>query len=51
MLKRDILIRDVSKYSMLGNYFRFSVGTPYENDCFLTALKEIFHEGHEEARK
>jgi len=42
MLKRDILIRDVSKYPMLGNYFRFSVGTPEENNAFIQALKDIF---------
>ncbi|HZS43568.1 MAG TPA: histidinol-phosphate transaminase [Blastocatellia bacterium] len=41
LLKRDILIRDVSKYPMLDNYFRFSVGTPEENDRFVTALREI----------
>ncbi len=42
LLKRDILIRDVSSYPMLQNYFRVSVGTPRENDLLLTALREIF---------
>ena len=42
LLKSDILIRDVSKYPMLADYFRFSVGTPEENDKFLAALQEIF---------
>ena len=32
LLARDILIRDVSGYPMLSDYFRFSVGTPEEND-------------------
>lgn len=41
LLKRDILIRDVSGYPMLNNYFRFSVGTPEENDRLLRALNEI----------
>jgi histidinol-phosphate aminotransferase len=41
LLKRDILIRDVSGYPMLSSYFRFSVGTPEENDRFLSALNEI----------
>jgi histidinol-phosphate aminotransferase len=41
LLKRDILIRDVSGYPMLGDYFRLSVGTPAENDLLLSALKEI----------
>jgi len=42
LLKRDILIRDVSNYPMLENYFRVSVGTPRENDLLLAALGEIF---------
>ena len=41
LLKRDILIRDVSGYPMLSEYFRFSVGTPEENDRLLRALNEI----------
>ena len=32
LLERDILIRDVSGYPMLSEYFRVSVGTPEEND-------------------
>ncbi|MCM3904326.1 MAG: aminotransferase class I/II-fold pyridoxal phosphate-dependent enzyme, partial [Pyrinomonadaceae bacterium] len=42
LLQRDILIRDVSKYPLLQNYFRVSVGTPEENDLLLAALREIF---------
>jgi histidinol-phosphate/aromatic aminotransferase/cobyric acid decarboxylase-like protein len=42
LIKRDILIRDVSGYPMLSNYFRLSVGTPEENDLLLRALREIF---------
>ena len=41
LLKRDILVRDVSSYPMLANYFRFNVGTPEENDRLLRALNEI----------
>ena len=41
LLKRDILIRDVSSYPMLSDYFRVSVGTPEENDRLLEALCEI----------
>jgi histidinol dehydrogenase len=44
LLRRDILIRDVSGYPMLKDYFRVSVGTPAENDQLLAALKEIFAE-------
>ena len=32
LLARGILIRDVSGYPMLQDYFRVSVGTPAEND-------------------
>jgi histidinol-phosphate aminotransferase len=41
LLRRDILVRDVSKYPMLSNYFRFSVGTTNENEQLLSALHEI----------
>jgi histidinol-phosphate aminotransferase len=41
LLRRDILIRDVSSYPMLKDYFRISVGTPPENDRLITALHEI----------
>jgi histidinol-phosphate aminotransferase len=41
LLKRGILIRDVSAYPMLSDYFRVSVGTPEENDLLLEALREI----------
>ncbi len=42
LVKRDVLIRDVSGYPMLSDYFRLSVGTPEENDLLLSALHEIF---------
>jgi len=42
LLNRNILIRDVSGYPMLSEYFRLSVGTPEENDLLLEALREIF---------
>jgi len=41
LIKRDILVRDVSGYPMLSDYFRLSVGTPEENDLVLSALREI----------
>ena len=41
LLTRDILIRDVSRYPMLADYFRVSVGSPEENDRFIEALKEV----------
>jgi len=42
LIKRDILIRDVSGYPMLSDYFRLSVGSPDENDLLLESLREIF---------
>lgn len=42
LLRRGILVRDVSSYPMLEDYFRVSVGTPDENDLLLAALREIF---------
>lgn len=42
LLKRDILIRDVSGYPMLSDYFRLSVGTPNENELLLNGLREVF---------
>jgi histidinol-phosphate aminotransferase len=41
LFKRDILVRDVSSYPMLGEYFRFSVGTPEENDRLIEALNKL----------
>ena len=41
LLQREILVRDVSGYPLLSEYFRFSVGTPEENDRLLRALNEI----------
>jgi len=43
LLARDILVRDVSGYPMLKDYFRFNVGTPEENDSLVSALKEIMN--------
>jgi histidinol-phosphate aminotransferase len=41
LLARDILIRDVSKYPMLADYFRLSIGSPDENDRLIAALGEV----------
>ncbi|HKZ76940.1 MAG TPA: histidinol-phosphate transaminase [Pyrinomonadaceae bacterium] len=41
LLRRDILIRDLSAYPMLQDCFRVNVGTPEENDQVIAALKEI----------
>ena len=42
LLARDILVRDVSGYPMLSDYFRVSVGTPEENDSSSPRSQEIF---------
>ena len=41
----DVLIRDVSGYPMLKNFFRVSVGTPEENDRLIQGLRDIFEGG------
>ena len=41
LLQHDILVRDVSGYPMLRDYFRFSFGTPEENDQIMSAIREI----------
>jgi histidinol-phosphate aminotransferase len=41
LLARDILIRDVSSYPMLSDYFRVCVGTPEENNYLLEKIREI----------
>jgi histidinol-phosphate aminotransferase len=39
-----ILVRDVSKYPMLGRCLRVNAGTPAENDAFLHAVRTIMTE-------
>ncbi|VVC04056.1 (5-formylfuran-3-yl)methyl phosphate transaminase [Candidatus Bilamarchaeum dharawalense] len=39
LMEKGILVRDVSKYEMLGNFLRVSVGTKTENKLFLDSLK------------
>ncbi|HEX6043791.1 MAG TPA: histidinol-phosphate transaminase [Pyrinomonadaceae bacterium] len=41
LLERDILVRDVSGYPMLRDYFRVSIGRPEENDRLLKELRAI----------
>lgn len=42
LARHGVLIRDVSGYPMLSEYFRVSVGTPAENGRLLAGLREIF---------
>ncbi len=39
-----VLIRDVSKYPLLGKALRVSIGTPGENDAFLKAIRTVMEE-------
>ena len=41
LLQDGILIRDVTAYPMLKEYFRVSIGSPEENDLLLKSLREI----------
>jgi histidinol-phosphate aminotransferase len=39
-----ILVRDISRYPMLSQFLRISIGTPAENDAFLEAFRRIVTE-------
>jgi histidinol-phosphate aminotransferase len=41
LLDRSVLIRDCSGWPRLGGCLRVTIGTPAENDEFLTALSEV----------
>jgi histidinol-phosphate aminotransferase len=41
LVQRNVLVRDVSGYPMLGDYFRVSVGTPEENEALMSALRSL----------
>jgi histidinol-phosphate aminotransferase len=41
LLKRGIVVRDVSELPKLGNCLRFAFRTPQEDDLLLEALKHI----------
>jgi len=42
LVDRDILIRNFNRPGRLQNCMRVTIGTPQENDAFLSALTEIF---------
>jgi histidinol-phosphate aminotransferase len=44
VLKRGVLIRDVSTYPRLGRCLRVSVGSEQENEAFLAALRHALEE-------
>ena len=41
LVDRSVLVRDCSSWPRLANCLRVTVGTPSENDAFLTALTEV----------
>lgn len=41
LVERSVLVRDCSSWPRLAGCLRVTVGTPAENDLFLTALKEV----------
>ena len=41
LLERDVLVRNFARWPRLEGCLRVTVGTPAENDAFLTALKEV----------
>lgn len=41
LVDRSVLVRDCSSWPRLENCLRVTVGTPSENDAFLTALTEV----------
>ena len=41
LVDRSVLVRDCSGWPRLAGCLRVTVGTPDENDIFLTALDEI----------
>ena len=41
---RGVLVRDLSSWPRLDDCLRVTVGTPEENDAFLTALNESLRE-------
>jgi histidinol-phosphate aminotransferase len=45
LLDRSVLIRDCSSWGGLPDCLRVTIGTPEENDAFLTALREVLRDG------
>ncbi len=41
LVDRSVLVRDCSSWPRLAGCLRVTVGTPEENDAFLTALEEV----------
>jgi histidinol-phosphate aminotransferase len=46
LYSKGILVRDISRYPMLDNFLRVSVGLPQENDQFLNELRGFLATGN-----
>ncbi|HEX6393163.1 MAG TPA: histidinol-phosphate transaminase [Acidimicrobiales bacterium] len=44
LLDRSVLVRDTSSWPGLSGCLRVTIGTPAENDAFLSALKEVLRD-------
>jgi histidinol-phosphate aminotransferase len=44
LLDRSVLVRDTSSWPGLAGCLRVTIGTPAENDAFLSALEEVLHD-------
>lgn len=43
LVERSVLVRDTSSWPGLAGCLRVTIGTPAENDAFLSALEEVLH--------
>ena len=41
LIDRSVLVRNTSNWPMINDYLRVTIGTPEENDAFLSALTEV----------
>jgi histidinol-phosphate aminotransferase len=46
LYSNGILVRDISRYPMLEDFLRVSVGLPQENDQFLEGLRSFLATRH-----
>lgn len=44
LVERSVLVRDTSSWPGLAGCLRVTIGTPAENDAFLSALQEVLHD-------
>lgn len=44
LVERSVLVRDTSSWPGLAGCLRVTIGTPADNDAFLSALEEVLHD-------